>query len=330
MACKRRSARGFTILDLLAVLLIILLLIALLLPAVQQAREAARRVQCQNNLTQIGVALMNYQQTYRMLPPGSVSATQPVTWLEPPGGIGWIAQILPQLGHENEWLQVNADDPFASFPQSPGSDVLPSEMDSLFMGGGDLSAVGGVFEDAPRKVFYPRLQVLVCPSSPGWGGGGAGRSQSDYAGCHHSTEQPISETGDGLFSVNSSESLEDIPDGRSTTLLAGELTGGRPGHGWVFGDRSSLRNGGVFELPSSSGPGADFEQLAGQDDSEAGRARRQALSLEVGTFGGRHAYHVPFLLADGSVRMVSKKIDVALFRSLIARNDGAPLSDGGF
>jgi len=297
--------------------------VALLLPAVQAAREAARRVTCQNKLTQIGIALMNYQQTHSVLPPGSVSTTQPVTWLQPPTGIGWIAQILPQLGEENLWLQVNADDPFASFPSQ-----AQAQSDGAF-GSGAMGVMGGPVEEPPRKVFYPRLSILECPSyaAPF---GNAGQAQNNYAGVHHSVEQPISEQSDGVFSVNSSESLEDLPDGRSRTLVAGEFAGGLRGHGWVFGDRSSLRNGGVPEEPPQSSMRADFEQLAGQDDSEEGRAKRQAQALQVGSFSSNHPYQVNFLFADGSVRPLSKKIDVALLRSLMARGDGAPLSEDGF
>jgi len=323
MAPIRRSARGFTLLDLLTVLLAILVLIALLLPAIQAAREAARRVTCQNKLTQIGIALMNYQQTHCVLPPGSVSATQPVTWLQPPTGIGWIAQILPQLGEENLWLQVNADDPFASFPQAQGQ----PQSDAAF-GSGAMGVMGGPVEESPRKVFYPRLSILECPSyAAPWGN--AGQAQNNYVGVHHSVEQPISERGDGVFAVNSSESLEDLPDGRSRTLLAGEFTG-LQGHGWVFGDRSTLRNGGSLEEPPQSPMRADFEQLAGQDDSEEGRAKRQAQALQVGSFSSSHPYQVNFLFADGSVRPLSKKIDVALLRSLITRDDSAPMSEAGF
>lgn len=324
MAPIRRAARGFTLLDLLTVLLAILVLIALLLPAIQAAREAARRVTCQNKLTQIGIALMNYQQAHCVLPPGSVSATQPVTWLQPPTGIGWIAQILPQLGEENLWLQVNADDPFASFPQAQGQ----PQSDAAF-GSGAMGVMGGPVEESPRKVFYPRLSILECPSyAAPWGN--AGQAQNNYAGVHHSVEQPISERGDGVFAVNSSESLEDLPDGRSRTLLAGEFTGGLQGHGWVFGDRSTLRNGGSLEEPPQSPMRADFEQLAGQDDSEEGRAKRQAQALQVGSFSSSHPYQVNFLFADGSVRPLSKKIDVALLRSLITRDDSAPMSEAGF
>ncbi|MFM7837576.1 MAG: type II secretion system protein, partial [Planctomycetaceae bacterium] len=90
MSARLSPARGFTILDLTVVIVIVMLLISLLLPAVQAARESARRLQCQHNLTQIGIALMNYQHVHGVLPPGSVSTTQPVTWLQPPDGLGSI------------------------------------------------------------------------------------------------------------------------------------------------------------------------------------------------------------------------------------------------
>jgi prepilin-type processing-associated H-X9-DG protein len=228
------------------------------------------------------------------------------------------------LGEENLWLQVNADDPFASFPQAQAQ----PQSDAAF-GSGAMGVMGGPVEESPRKVFYPRLSILECPSyAAPWGN--AGQAQNNYAGVHHSIEQPISEQGDGVFSVNSSESLEDLPDGRSRTLVAGEFTGGLRGHGWVFGDRSSLRNGGALEEPAQSPMRADFEQLAGQDDSEEGRAKRQAQALQVGSFNSSHPYLVNFLFADGSVRPLSKKIDVALLRSLMVRDDSAPMSEAGF
>ena len=92
--------RGFTLIELLVVIAIIAVLIALLLPAVQQAREAARRTQCKNNLKQIGLALHNYHDTHRTFPPGWVGA-DPVTkghLVEGTNGFGWAAMLLHEAG----------------------------------------------------------------------------------------------------------------------------------------------------------------------------------------------------------------------------------------
>ena len=119
VSVSRRRLRGFTLLELLMVISVIAVLVSLLLPAVQSARESARQLQCQNNLRQLGVALCNYNQLFRVLPPGSVSSIHPVAQLQPPDGIGWIAQILPHLGAEAMALRINSEMPLLSFPEAP-------------------------------------------------------------------------------------------------------------------------------------------------------------------------------------------------------------------
>jgi type II secretory pathway pseudopilin PulG len=94
--------RGFTLIELFMVLVIIMVLVSLLLPAVQQAREAARRTSCRNNLMQIGLALRNYESAHECLPPGSVDASRPVRNDGKGYLFGWAVQILPQLDCPNE------------------------------------------------------------------------------------------------------------------------------------------------------------------------------------------------------------------------------------
>src|SRR5712672_3144627 len=98
MQTNLRSKRGFTLIELLVVIAIIAVLIALLLPAVQQAREAARRTQCKNNLKQLGLALHGYHDAFQVFPPGYVAGSpfkDGETDTSP--GWGWPAMILPQF-----------------------------------------------------------------------------------------------------------------------------------------------------------------------------------------------------------------------------------------
>src|ERR1700709_1412993 len=95
------SSRGFTLIELLVVIAIIAVLIALLLPAVQQAREAARRSQCKNNLKQLGLALHNYHDIVDRVPMGYTDTATVSAAATEDGGWSWAAQLLPQLDQAN-------------------------------------------------------------------------------------------------------------------------------------------------------------------------------------------------------------------------------------
>src|SRR5215831_11626774 len=105
----RRIRRGFTLIDLLVVIAIIAVLIGLLLPAVQSAREAARRAQCSNNLKQIGLAMHNYHTSLDVFPPGYVSKTvgNALYGVETGPGWGWATMILPQLEQQPLYGALN-------------------------------------------------------------------------------------------------------------------------------------------------------------------------------------------------------------------------------
>ena len=132
---SERKLRGFTLIELLVVIAIIAILVALLLPAVQQAREAARRTQCKNNLKQLGLALHNYESTYGMFPPSRITLSNPTFQ------ISWNTMILPYIEQDNAYRQYNTNlswfnavnDPVTTIqlpafvcPSTPGSRPLPT------------------------------------------------------------------------------------------------------------------------------------------------------------------------------------------------------------
>jgi prepilin-type N-terminal cleavage/methylation domain-containing protein len=215
---RRRSA--FTLIELLVVTAIIAVLVALLLPAVQQAREAARKTQCRNNLMQIGLALHNYEMAHECLPPGSIDPNRPIR-NEPKGfHVGWIVQLLPYLDQINAFQHFNTSD-----------------------------SVYNPHNDAARKT---QIKILLCPSD--WTVTEKVGATS-YAGCHHDAEAPIDTDNNGVLFLNSRIRNRDIRDGVSNTFFVGEYIGSPDSLGWASGTRWSLRNGGGgITAPVGPGP----------------------------------------------------------------------------
>src|SRR4030042_7024281 len=102
----RRTKRGFTLVELLVVIAIIGILIALLLPAVQAAREAARRASCLNNLTQLGIALQNYESAHGVLPPGTIDKQGPIHNKPEGYQMSWVVQLLPYVEEGNTFKHI--------------------------------------------------------------------------------------------------------------------------------------------------------------------------------------------------------------------------------
>ena len=196
--------RGFTLVELLMVVGIIAILIMLLLPAVQSAREVARRTQCENNLRQLGIAVGNYASTHRVFPPGVVNVKGPIFNLPQGYQVGWAVQILPFIE------QANVDR--------------------------HIDHRQGVSTDANSTATGYFIGVFLCPSDSRSG-------PMSYMGCHHDVEAPIDADNHGVLYLNSHVDYDDITDGPACTILLGEAIH-TPTLGWASGTRASLRNAG--------------------------------------------------------------------------------------
>ncbi len=313
---KRRT--GFTYLEMVVVIAIIGVLVALLLPAVQAAREAARRMACGNHLEQLILAVQQYEAAHGVYPPGTIADQGPI--LNVPQGYhhGWISQILPYL--EQEVVARNID---------------------------RRASVYGPANRDPRRAD---IEVLRCPSSPA---GGVG--YSDYAAVHHDREAPIDVDNNGVFFLNSAIRYDDVVDGVSNTIFLGEKATVRGDLGWMSGTRATLRNFGVFggggwgwgnapRLPwTGDGPPPDAASESGPREMLNDQALKEALfqaaesdtsllpeqrvqvpqdmRLAVGGFSSVHPGGAQFARGDGSVRFVAETIDIQVRWQLANRAD---------
>jgi prepilin-type N-terminal cleavage/methylation domain-containing protein len=290
----RRPA--FTLIELLVVIAIISILIALLLPAVQQAREAARRTTCKNNLVQLVLALQQYQEAFETLPPGTVDPNRPIKSEEKGYHVSWIVRVLPHVGEQNLY--------------------------HLF----DFNH--GAYSPENAAVRDTLLPVLICPSDPS-AGSAASIPSSNYAGNHHDREAPIDIDNNGVLFLNSSVRREDIPDGTSNTIFLGERTLAIPGLtkgtelGWVSGTKATLRN-----AQWTANYAQTVQNLPGsRSASPASMANPIDPRLLVGGFDSRHTGGAQFAMGDNSVRFLNVKIASWLLVALFNRADGSTLTD---
>lgn len=235
-ASPRSPRRGFTLIELLVVIAIIAVLIALLLPAVQQAREAARRTQCKNSLKQIGLALHNYADTYNCFAPGTIEQTATAAPLNSPvvNNWGWGAYISPFLEQGNAYQQLRV---------------------------GPSTFVQAIDDPARRTTLQAKLPVFRCASDNGpdlntaiqftGANGPHNLAMSNYVGNNGSYSfrerfgDPRTDTNfnNGLFGENVVRTFASVADGTSNAIAAGERTWRLAnvdyGAGVVWGQRGS-------------------------------------------------------------------------------------------
>lgn len=323
--------RGFTLIELLVVIAIIAILVALLLPAVQQAREAARRTQCKNSLKNVALAIHNFHDTYNRFPAGGITAPIDVAF----GGAGpknltfydhqlygIIPQILPQLEQANLYNQLNV---------WKGVDYRPDTTNPA-----NYLVEGAFFNDGTTwAAAQAKMPFLTCPSDPqlnvtrtiatlhNWETASGGSITYSY----WATEYGLGVTNylavsgyfgqinrhaswnqlRGIFGQRSKTNMRDITDGTSNTLMIGEATGDMKSTTTTPPNNLNFR---WINTPA-------MVTAWGLDPNGTNPYR----------FSSLHTGVVQFALADGSVRALSVNLDSTLYQNLAGMGDGKVLGE---
>jgi prepilin-type N-terminal cleavage/methylation domain-containing protein/prepilin-type processing-associated H-X9-DG protein len=303
--------KGFTLIELLVVIAIIAVLVGLLLPAVQKVRAAAYRMQCQNNLKQIGIALHAFHGSYNRFPsglqvpvggglPGSLFPSECPKCDQPPGpGLfgNWLLFILPYMEQDSLYKNIEARSfgftvDYTAYTQGPTS-----------LGASIIRPYICPADHVPENPVQYTVSFFGVNSYFGNAG--------SYAG-------PVSKappSRDGVLFHNSSVNLTGIPDGTSNTFLAGERFSFDPNvsdpnlpgwRGWAWTDWNSSGD----HLGDTSHPMNSMYAQIGDVNQ-----RKQV-------FGSGHATGANFLMCDGSVHFVNEGISIPTYIRLSVRNDG--------
>jgi len=310
--------RGFTLIELLVVIAIIAILIALLLPAVQQAREAARRTQCKNNLKQIGLAIHNYVDAFQLLPAGSIAIPTGTPVIR---GMGWTwhASILPYLDQAPLYNAINVPGGLNMDPGSTQNQTIPllvrANTMSVFWCPSQLDVRNGSQKNGYQPSNYNgNMGTRIARDSDDCVCTGVATyadMNTNIWGCMN---------GNGVFYVNSRVGFRDATDGLSNTVFVAEV----PDSG---GDAINNFNAGcdrrcVFATGASNDPVTEMSEYliaAEGNDPINGGAEEATGSWHV---GGAH-----FLLGDGSVRFMSENMDMKTYQGTMTRSGGETLGE---
>jgi len=279
---RKPKRNGFTLIELLVVIAIIAVLVGLLLPAVQKVREAANRMQCANNLKQIGLGLQSFHSTLNRFPSGYTDRQRVVSNPTDLGyGTGWATLLLPYMEQENLYKQINHSGPILDpVNQAPIQTVIKSYLCP---------------SDNHSNPFIPA--GITQPIGP-----------ANYVAVFGTGE--VSEDpgrGDGVFYRNSMTRMTDILDGTSNTICVGERSSNLLKCTWV----------GVIPGAQSISPLHPDEAepahplIMGHtgvwDPNDPPHTPNSPLA-HVDDFWSRHSSGVNFLLCDGSVRIINNTI----------------------
>ena len=307
MTRSSRSTTAFTLVELLVVIAIIGILVSLLLPAVQAAREAARRMQCSNNLKQIGLATHNFEGTFRTLPPAFIgdNSDSVNSWAT------WPALILPQMEGSNQYNLLDlhyrvADQPAAAYQTQNPNFLCPSRPPAV-LSTGDFATPGGALTDYAASfgtaALYTNSTGAIIPALP---------------------LEIVTESSSKLRlnKWKAQVRIADLTDGTSNTTIFGEkhirpnsLRGKNEDRSAYSAVRNTHRRMmGVY----INGTTTEIRPLLPPD--------AQTPALANSSFGSAHVGICQFVFGDGSVQALSTTTDVDVLTKFVTRNDGGVVS----
>ena len=350
----RLSAHGFTLVELLVVIAIIGVLVALLLPAVQAAREAARRMKCQNNLKNIGLACLNYESAKNVLPPGSTVKTE-----TGPNGLSWAVGILPYI--EQGALDSQVAQKIKAI-ESAGGDADAYELGNLndlemalyLCPTDDINEIKDKFRDGSHSSSYAAIAGSYFSRHKLRTGTAPTCTAPDQECVEPVGGQCAYINTDGLMFPGSEVEMSQITDGTSNTLMVGERW--YQLRIWTAGNyHSDAAPRGVpgFKRPptgytpkqscSSASKNIDDRYPINPDLNVVGYyishrndlgdrptmpgGAPTGMAFNNFPFGSFHTSGAHFAQGDGSVKFLSDTIDPALYLARASRNGDETISD---
>ena len=294
-----RKARGFTLIELLVVIAIIAVLVALLLPAVQQAREAARRTQCKNNLKQLALGLHNYLERANVFPAGYFSGLDS-SGADTGSGWGWGAVLLADL---DQAPLLNSID-FRLDIKQPANAKARATVLSLFRCPSEIFTATFPAQDPTGVPLVPEIRIAYASYVGVNGNGGVTDASSS-----------LTSTNDGAFLRNQSMRAGDITDGLSNTFLVGERCSTMSLTSWV----GAITGAGVDSVRAPGSVEGSAALVLGHCGPHMPNNPQVTDADALSSF---HPQGVQFVFCDGSVHFISSNISQQVYDALATRTSG--------